>query len=66
LKAVEVEVARRMEEREKLRIKEEESLANAQMKKETLPSGILTPLLKKHRDLDDELKHRLHELEAKL
>jgi kinesin family protein 22 len=55
-----------MEEREKQRIKEEESLANAQTKKETLPSGILTPLLKKHRDLDHELKHRLHELEAKL
>ncbi|KAF8155490.1 P-loop containing nucleoside triphosphate hydrolase protein [Crassisporium funariophilum] len=31
----------------------------------TLPSGVLTPLLKRHRDLDDELKNRLEELERK-
>ncbi|KAG2008077.1 kinesin, variant 2 [Coprinopsis cinerea AmutBmut pab1-1] len=31
----------------------------------TLPSGVLTPLLKKHRDLDQELKERLLELERK-
>lgn len=32
----------------------------------SLPSGVLTPILKKHRDLDDELKQRLLELEQKL
>lgn len=32
----------------------------------SLPSGVLTPILKKHRDLDDELKQRLQELEKKL
>lgn len=32
----------------------------------SLPSGVLTPILKKHRDLDDELKSRLAELEKKL
>ncbi|KAK2464524.1 hypothetical protein APHAL10511_003503 [Amanita phalloides] len=31
----------------------------------SLPSGVLTPLLKKHKDLDDELMHRLQELERK-
>ncbi|PFH48968.1 hypothetical protein AMATHDRAFT_5329 [Amanita thiersii Skay4041] len=32
----------------------------------SLPSGILTPLLKKHTDLDNELKLRLQELERRL
>ncbi|KAF8623194.1 hypothetical protein AX17_007517 [Amanita inopinata Kibby_2008] len=32
----------------------------------SLPSGILTPLLMKHRDLDNELRSRLKELERKL
>jgi kinesin family protein 22 len=78
---VEAEVARRLEEREKERVKEEDERrakeqqdqqAEAAEKKkddslkETLPSGVLTPLLKRHRDLDDELKARLYELEAKL
>jgi hypothetical protein len=31
-----------------------------------LPSGVLTPLLKKHKDLDDELRARLQELERRL
>lgn len=35
-------------------------------KEHTLPSGVLTPLLKRHKDLDDELKTRLQELEKKL
>ncbi|KAF8887574.1 kinesin-like protein [Infundibulicybe gibba] len=35
------------------------------MEQQTLPSGVLTPLLKRHRDLDDELKTRLQELEEK-
>jgi kinesin family member 22 len=30
-----------------------------------LPSGVLTPLLRKHRDLDEELKTRLSDLEMK-
>jgi kinesin family member 22 len=81
---VEVEVARRLEEREKERVREEEERHAKQQQereqqqaeaaereaseasKQTLPSGVLTPLLKRHRDLDDELKARLQELEAKL
>ena len=75
-KAVEAEVARRLEERERERA-EEERLAkeakdedDARMKSprkesKSLPPGVLTPLLKRHRDLDDELKTRLHELERK-
>lgn len=31
----------------------------------SIPSGVLTPLLKRHRELDDELKTRLQELEQK-
>jgi kinesin family protein 22 len=31
----------------------------------SLPSGLLTPLLKRHQDLDNELRQRLHELERK-
>lgn len=31
----------------------------------SIPSGVLTPLLKRHRELDDELKCRLQELEQK-
>ena len=30
-----------------------------------LPSGVLTPLLKRHEDLDNELRRRLVELEEK-
>ncbi|EPQ52051.1 kinesin-domain-containing protein [Gloeophyllum trabeum ATCC 11539] len=30
-----------------------------------IPSGILTPLLKRHKDLDDELRQRLQDLEKK-
>jgi kinesin family protein 22 len=82
-KAVEVEVARRLEEREKERVREEEERRAKELQqqaaaaeretqpvdepsKQTLPSGVLTPLLKRHRDLDDELKMRLQELEAKM
>ncbi|KAI3614956.1 microtubule motor [Moniliophthora roreri] len=96
-KAVEAEVARRLEERERERPKEEEErravehVAQAENaatsssgtpskrrstrsrskshspKKDAqpLPPGILTPLLKRHKDLDDELKTRLQELEKK-
>lgn len=78
-----MEVARRLEERERERALEEEGRrAREQAEAETsaqgsaaavdepsgqtLPSGVLTPLLKRHRDLDDELKARLQELENKL
>lgn len=84
-KAVEAEVARRLEEREKERMLEDEakrareleqqaetsqtsiqdSSAAEQPSTQSLPSGVLTPLLKRHRDLDDELKSRLLELENK-
>jgi kinesin family protein 22 len=75
-------VARRLEEREIEREREEEERRAKEQheqhqvdasekhvdetSKQTLPSGVLTPLLKRHRDLDDELKARLQELEAKL
>ncbi|GLB45200.1 putative TRAFAC class myosin-kinesin ATPase superfamily, kinesin family protein [Lyophyllum shimeji] len=80
-KAVEAEVARRLEERERAREREEEerrareqemesqppgsSKSRSPKKEQTLPSGVLTPLLKRHKDLDDELKSRLEELERK-
>ncbi|KAG6900381.1 hypothetical protein C0993_011731 [Termitomyces sp. T159_Od127] len=42
--------------------------AKSQSPKEeqTYPPGVLTPLLKRHKDLDEELKARLQELEQKL
>lgn len=72
-KAVEAEVARRLAERERERLAEEqrskeieqEASKSPPIKEKTLPSGVLTPLLKRHKDLDDELKNRLHELERK-
>ncbi|KAI0720850.1 P-loop containing nucleoside triphosphate hydrolase protein [Cerioporus squamosus] len=81
-KAVEVEVARRLEEeraRERQRREEEEAAAaasrSASMQEESrsqdsslqsLPSGLLTPLLKSSREShEDELKRRLDELEAR-
>ena len=81
---MEIEVARRLEERLKEKEREEaerrkkedqraeassSSLSRSPSKKNeghSLPPGVLTPLLKKHRDLDDELKLRLQELERKL
>ena len=89
-KAVEVEVARRLEEHERRRRAEEkevgqrselqvrsegsiqESLAESDVSASSshpapnpLPSGVLTPLLKRHEDLDSELKRRLMELEER-
>jgi kinesin family protein 22 len=43
-------------EREKERLKEED---------QRLPTGVLTPLMARHRDLDNELRARLEELEDK-
>jgi kinesin family member 22 len=74
-RAVELEVTRRLEERERQRVKEEQDVKLEKTEdeepikmepQETLPSGVLTPLLKRHRDLDDELKTRLHALESQL
>ena len=79
--AVEAEVARRLAERERERAEREkvEESEVAQMvdtrptqpkskspeREHSIPSGVLTPLLKRHRELDDELKSRLQELEQK-
>lgn len=78
-RAVEMEVARRLEERERQqKEKEEEERRSGEhnengepaserptSKEHTLPSGLLTPLLKRHKDLGDELQLRLQELENK-
>ncbi|KAF9023337.1 kinesin-domain-containing protein [Hymenopellis radicata] len=72
-KAVEAEVARRLEEKEKERLEKAAMSPGSgrhkskSPKKEahSLPPGILTPLLKKHKDLDNELHARLKELEKK-
>ncbi|RPD53144.1 kinesin-domain-containing protein [Lentinus tigrinus ALCF2SS1-7] len=82
-KAVELEVARRLEEeraRERQRREEEEAATasasrSASMQEDShsqdsslqsLPSGLLTPLLKSSREShEDELKRRLDELEAR-
>ena len=93
-KAVEIEVARRLEERERQRREEEEAAAAALAASasssastsrssdrtlhsptdsseslQSLPSGLLTPLLKSsfgRESHDEELKRRLDELEARL
>ena len=75
-KAVELEVARRLEEREKQRREEEAAEAarrqSMSMQEEqtsslqSLPPGLLTPLLKQRQSHDEELKQRLEELESKL
>lgn len=63
---MEVEVAKRLAERGKQQYEEEEEKAIAERSKtDTIPAGILTPLLKRHKDLDNELMTRLQELERK-
>lgn len=78
-RAVEAEVTRRLKEREEREREEQARLQQekeniALMEKQAtererpeqkLPSGVLTPLLKRHRDLDEELRSRLAELEQK-
>lgn len=80
-KAVEAEVARRLAEREKelqqqQAANEEEGEEGSPQRsprrsprknddQPALPSGVLTPLLKRHQDLDDELQRRFRELEEK-
>ncbi|KAF7360127.1 Kinesin-like protein [Mycena venus] len=77
-RAVEAEVARRLEEKEREREREREKEASSsrqrtkspnskrspKSKGRELPPG-LSPLLKRHKDLDDELQARLAELERK-
>lgn len=75
-KAVEAEVARRLAEKEKER-EEQEAEARKQAEEANastnasadgsaaIPTGMLTPILKRHQDLDDELNRRLRELEEK-
>ncbi|CAA7268260.1 unnamed protein product [Cyclocybe aegerita] len=41
------------------------SRSRSPRKELSLPSGVLTPLLQRHKDLDEELKTRLQELEKK-
>jgi kinesin family protein 22 len=62
--AVEAEVARRLAERVKQQHEEETAMAE-RSKADTIPAGVLTPLLKRHKDLDKELMARLQELERK-
>jgi kinesin family protein 22 len=76
MKVVEAEVAKRLaverrkdEEERKVKEREEAELREQQQQEESvnkLPSGLLTPLLKRHRDLDEELRQRLQDLERKL
>lgn len=80
-RAVEAEVARRLKEREdrereeKGRLQQEKENFVPREKQDDerrqtqaecrLPAGVLTPLLTRHRDLDDQLRARLAELEQK-
>jgi kinesin family protein 22 len=66
-KLVEAEVERRLAQ-ERERLKQEQASKPASTEEGTLsvPPGVLTPLLKKHQDLDNELNARLKELERKL
>ncbi|KAH8996709.1 P-loop containing nucleoside triphosphate hydrolase protein [Lactarius akahatsu] len=80
-KAVEAEVERRLKEKldeiERQRVAEEErarkeaEIADStkdqslEIGQRSLPPGLLTPLLKRHQDLDNELRQRLQELEKK-
>ncbi|KAG2143088.1 P-loop containing nucleoside triphosphate hydrolase protein [Suillus clintonianus] len=76
-RAVEVEVARRLKEREELdRQEKENNTLQLKLQKEKekeklkeevqrLPAGVLSPLMAQHRDLDHELRVRLEELEEK-
>lgn len=76
-KRIEVEVAKRIAALEKQRLEEEkERLSNESVdkasttdlsltKEPSLPPDMLAPLLKRHEDLDTELRRRLEELETK-
>jgi kinesin family protein 22 len=80
-KAVEAEVERRLKEKleemerqraaDEERARQETEIADTtrdqtlEIAQPSLPSGLLTPLLKRHQDLDHELRQRLQELERK-
>jgi len=80
-KAVEAEVERRLKEKleeierqraaDEERARQEAEIADTtrdhtiEIPQPSLPSGLLTPLLKRHQDLDNELRQRLQELEKK-
>ncbi|KAJ8594963.1 kinesin-domain-containing protein [Rhizopogon salebrosus TDB-379] len=76
-RAVEAEVARRLKEREELARQEKENIAlqkklqeereEEKLKEEdqSLPTGVPASLMAQHRNLDDELRARLTELEEK-
>lgn len=80
-KAVEAEVERRLKEKlkemerqravDEERARQEAEIADTtrdhtlEIAQPTLPSGLLTPLLKRHQDLDKELRQRLQDLERK-
>lgn len=80
-KAVEAEVERRLKEKldeierqrtaEEERTRKEAEIADTtkdqslDITQRGLPPGLLTPLLKRHQDLDQELRQRLQELEKK-
>ncbi|KAH9177600.1 P-loop containing nucleoside triphosphate hydrolase protein [Lactarius sanguifluus] len=80
-KAVEAEVERRLKEKldemerqraaEEERARKEAEVADStkdqslEIGQRSLPPGLLTPLLKRHQDLDNELRQRLQELEKK-
>jgi len=80
-KAVEAEVERRLKEKleemerqraaDEERSRQEAEIADTtrdhtiEIPQPSLPSGLLTPLMKRHQDLDNELRQRLQELEKK-
>jgi len=60
------EQARLQQEKENLALGEKQDDERHQAQADSkLPSGVLTPLLTRHRDLDDQLRARLAELEEK-
>lgn len=60
------EQARLQQEKENLALREIQDDGRRQAQAEPkLPSGVLTPLLTRHRDLDEQLRQRLAELEEK-
>lgn len=73
-----MEVARRLKEREErereeqIKLQHEKENPEAEERRmenekveQKFPPGVLSPLLRRHRDLDEELRARLAELEQK-
>lgn len=59
------EQERLQEEKENLALGEKQEERRQAQAEPKLPPGVLTPLLARHRDLDDQLRARLAELEEK-